>query len=96
MIFFGLPSRTANTTTESVTMPLYDCLFHFASTRPALTSTSMSGASESATMSALSPATTARAWSPEAPYDCVNETPSPSGVFWKAGISFPYASRGVE
>ena len=37
-IFFGLPSRTMKTTTESVTIPLNDCLFHFASTRPALTS----------------------------------------------------------
>ncbi len=55
----------------------------------------MSGASESATMSALSPAWTARAWSPEAPYDWLNDTPSPSGVFWKSGMIFAYASRGV-
>ena len=48
LIFFGLPSRTTKTTTEFVTMPLYDCFFHLASTLPAATSSSMSGASDSA------------------------------------------------
>ena len=67
LIFFGLPSRTTKTTTESVTMPLNDCFFHFASTLPAATSSSMSGASESATMSASRPAFTARVCSPDAP-----------------------------
>ena len=86
---FGLPSRTTKTTTESVTMPLYDCFFHFASTLPAATSSSMSGASDSATTSASRPALIARVCSPEAPYDCVKLTPSPAGVFWNIGMSFP-------
>ena len=67
LMCFGLPSRTTKTTTEFVTMPLYDCFFHLASTLPAATSSSMSGASDSATMSASSPAFTARVCSPDAP-----------------------------
>ena len=39
-------------------------------------------------MSALRPAATARAWSPEAPYDCEKLTPLPAAVAWNAGISF--------
>ena len=73
LIFFGLPSRTTKTTTECVTMPLYDCSSQFVSTRPASTSLSTSGASERTTMSALRPAATARAWSPEAAYDWLND-----------------------
>ncbi len=96
LIFFGLPSRTAKTTTEFVTIPLYDCLFHFESTSPAFTSVSTSGARDRYTMSALRPALTARAWSPEAPYDCVKRRPLPAGVLSKAVISLPSASRGVE
>ena len=67
LIFFGFPSRTTKTTTEFVTMPLSDCFFQFASTLPAATSSSTSGASESATMSASRPAFTARVCSPEEP-----------------------------
>ena len=93
---FAFPSRTAKTTTESVTIPLYDCRSHLASTSPALTSVSTSGAREKATMSAFSPAATALAWSPEAPYDCEKETPLPAAVAWNIGISFAYASLGVE
>ena len=96
LIFFGLPSRTTKTTTEFVTIPLYDCFFHAASTFPAATSSSTSGARESATMSASRPALTARVCSPEEPYDCVKSTSLPAAVFWNAGMSFPYASRGVE
>src|SRR4051794_26760169 len=95
-IFFGLPSRTMKTTTELVTIPLNDCLFHFESTRPAFTSESTSGASDRSTTSAFSPAATARAWSPEAPYDCEKSTPLPFGVACHAGISFANAWRGVE
>ena len=36
-MFFGLPLRTAKTTTEFVTMPLYSFWFQSASTRPAST-----------------------------------------------------------
>ena len=77
-------------------MPLYCLFFQPLKTSPAFTSSSMSGASESATMSALRPALTARACSPEAPYDCENETSLPAAVFWNIGISCAYASRGVE
>src|SRR5258707_14622646 len=84
LMCFGFPSRTTSTATESVTIPLYDCLFQLASTSPALTSTSTSGASERLTMSAGRPATTARVWSPDAPYDCVKLTPAPPGVFSNA------------
>ena len=49
----------------------------------------MSGASESSTTSASRPALIARVCSPEAPYDCVKLTPSPAGVFWNIGMSFP-------
>src|SRR5215212_3469439 len=48
------------------------------------------------TTSASRPLRTARLWSPEAPYDCVNETSLPPDVPWKAGISCAYAARGVE
>src|SRR6476646_5301029 len=47
-------------------------------------------------MSALRPADTARAWSPDAPYDCVKLTPLPAPVFWNEVINLPSASRGVE
>ena len=66
LIFFGLPSRTTKTTTELWTIPLYDCFFHFASTRFAATSSSMSGARDSAAMSNSRPALIARTCSPEA------------------------------
>src|SRR5690242_20413481 len=89
LIFFGLPSRTTKTTTERVTMPLYLSLFQFGATRCFCTSEVMSGASDNATMSAGSPDATARLWSPEAPYDCENETSLPAAVFWNAEISWP-------
>src|SRR5439155_24020866 len=85
--FFGLPSCTTNTTTERVTMPRYGFLFQLGETRCFCTSEVMSGSSENATMSASSPAATARLCSPEAPYDCEKLTSLPVDVFWKAGIS---------
>src|SRR3954447_2298017 len=96
LMFFGLPLRTANTTTELVTNPCSGPLSQPAATFLASTSLSTSGASDSATTSAGSPASTARAWSPEGPNDCVNDTPLPSVVWLKAGISAAYASFGVE
>src|ERR1044072_7199813 len=76
-IFFGLPLRTARTTTELVTKPsvLASCDVQLLSTMPGSTSLSTSGDSDSATMSAGRPAAPARDWSPEAPADCVNDTP---------------------
>src|SRR5438132_7279641 len=86
LMFFGLPLRVANTTTEFVTNPWYRPLFQSAATLPAFTSLSTSGASDSATTSAERPASTARSWSPEAPYDWLKDTPFPALVFWKAGM----------
>ena len=43
---FGLPGRTAKTTTELVTMPSYSFWFQSASTRPASTRAVTSGSSE--------------------------------------------------
>ena len=64
-MFFGLPLRTMNTTTESVTMPLYSFWFQFLSTRPASTRRVMSGSSENSTTSAGRPPSTARDCSPD-------------------------------
>ncbi len=47
----------------------------------------MSGSVENVTTSAFWPASTARAWSPDAPNDVLKPTPSPSGVSPNAGIS---------
>src|SRR6266542_4227544 len=93
---FGLPCRVTKTTTESVTMPLYRSSFQVFGTSPALTRRVMSGSSENSTTSADSPFLTARLCSPDAPYDCVKETPLPAAVFWKAGMIWAYASFGVE
>src|SRR3954451_11253160 len=96
LMFFGLPLRVARTTTEFVTMPLYWFWFQLWSTRPLSTSRVTSGSSENSTTSAGRPPSTARLWSPEAPYDWLNVTPLPSGVLLNAGMRAPYASFGVE
>src|SRR3954468_13369406 len=69
LIPFGLPLRTASTTTELVTKPSVEasCDVQLEATIPGSTSLSTSGASERATMSAGRPAATARDWSPDAP-----------------------------
>jgi hypothetical protein len=67
LMFFGLPLRTPMTATESVIIPWYWSLFQPASTSLSVTSRVMSGSRENATMSALSPDSTARLWLPEAP-----------------------------
>ena len=46
----------------------------------------MSGSVENVTTSAFCPASTARDWSPDAPNEVLNPTPSPSGVAWKSGM----------
>ena len=46
-------------------------------------------------MSAGRPFATARAWSPEAPYDCEKLTFEPSGVFCHSLMIAPRASRGT-
>ena len=47
----------------------------------------MSGSVENVTTSAFWPASTARAWSPEAPNDVLKPSPRPSAVLLNAGIS---------
>ena len=86
-MFFGLPLRTTNTTTESTSTPLYWPVFQSALTSPASTSRVTSGSSAKCRKSASWPASTARLWSPEEPYDWLKSTSLPSAVFWKAGIS---------
>src|SRR5438045_2359518 len=94
--FLGLPLRVVMVTTESVMKPFCGPEFHDGSTRPALTSRVTSGSREKSTMSAFRPATTARLWSPEAPYDWVKVMFLPAGVFWKALIRSWKAACGVE
>ena len=96
LMCFGFPLRTTITTTERVTIPLYLFAFQFFATSPALTSVCTSGSSERSTTSAGRPLTTACAWSPDGPYDCVKDTPWPAGVFWKAGMIVENAAFGVE
>ena len=52
VMFFGLPLRTTNTTTESLDMPLAGLASQLLETIPSLTSRVMSGVVENATMSA--------------------------------------------
>src|SRR5207244_6760764 len=46
--------------------------------------------------SAGSPPSTARVWSPEAPYDCEKDVSLPADVAWNAGMIFANAAAGVE
>src|SRR5258708_7832785 len=80
----GLPGRTMNETTESVTMPLVGPLAHELDTRPALTTLVMSGSSEKFTTSAGSPLTTEVAWVPEGPNEEETVAPAPALVLAKA------------
>src|SRR3569833_2996447 len=94
--FFGLPLRVVMVTTESVMNPCWGLLFQSEATSPAFTSRVTSGSREKSTTSALSPAATARLWSPEAPYDWVKVMFLPAGVFWNALMSCWNAACGVE
>src|SRR3954469_19167797 len=96
LMCFGLPLRTAKTTTVSAGMPPYAWWFHFEATRAGSTSRLTSSPVERKTRSALRPLATARAWSVEAPYDWLNVTPSPSPVFCHDWMIFPMTLFGVE
>jgi hypothetical protein len=85
-MFFGLPLRTTNATTEVVTRPLFGPAFQSSETIPGSTRRVMSGSTEKLTTSAFWPASTARLWSPDAPKLVLNPTPSPAAVFWKSGM----------
>src|SRR5215467_4350391 len=92
----GFPLRTTSTTTEFVTNPRYRSAFQSEATNPSLTRRVMSGSSENATTSAGRPESTARLWSPDAPYDSLNVTFAPAAVFSNAAKIFSYACCGVE
>src|SRR5579884_4149814 len=67
LMCFGLPLRTAKTTTVSAAIPSYDWRFHVGLTRPASTRRFTSSPVERNTRSAGCPAATARAWFVEGP-----------------------------
>ena len=92
----GLPFWTTNTTTEFVQMPLVSLSFQSSATRPSSTRRVTSGSRERWTSSALAPATTARDWSPEAPYDSLKLTSLPASVSWKAEITPLFACSSTE
>src|SRR4051812_46034443 len=95
LIFLGLPLRTAITTTDWVRMPLVGVFFQLGDTCPLSTRRVTSGSREKCTMSALRPPSTARLWSPEAPYDVSNVTPLPSEVFCPAAGAGLFGSPRV-
>jgi hypothetical protein len=92
----GLPLRTTSATTDVVQMPALSPSFHEPSTMPASTSRVMSGSSEKWTRSAGCPASTARLWSPEAPYDSWKVVPFPASVAWKPEMTPLLASWRTE
>ena len=87
VMFFGLPLRTTNTTTESLEKPFSGFASQSADTIPSLTRRVMSGVVENATTSAGWPVSTARLCDPEAPNDWPNETPLPALVCANAVVS---------
>src|SRR5262245_23674684 len=94
-MFFGLPLRTTSETTDPNGMPLVASAFQSLATLSALTRRVTSGSTEKLTMSAGLPSTTARDWSPDAPYDVVTPTPLPSGVAAKAGMILLHPGSGT-
>src|SRR5438105_2147315 len=95
-MFFGLPLRTTRTTSEFVRMPFVGPEFQLASTMSSLTSRVMSVCNEKFTTSAARPLSTARLWSPDAPYDSVNLMLAPCGVFRYSLMIASNAVCGVE
>src|SRR3978361_273406 len=87
LMFLGLPLRTTMVTTDWVRMPLLEPAFQSEPTRFSSVSLVTPVSRDRCPSSALSPAMTARAWSPDAPYDCVKLTPLPAGVFWKSATT---------
>src|SRR6201996_6542669 len=67
LMFFGLPLRTTNVTTEPNGTPLVASLSQSLETLPALTNRVMSGSTEKLTTSAGLPSATTRDLVPEAP-----------------------------
>src|ERR1700753_2123488 len=96
LMFFGLPLRTTNDTTDPNGMPLVASLFQSLETLPALTNRVMSGSTEKLTTSAGLPSTTPRDWSPEAPYEVITCTRLPSCEALNAGITLLQPGSGAE
>ena len=96
LMFFGLPLRTTNVTTDPNGMPLVASVFQSLETLPALTNRVMSGSTEKFTTSAGLPSTTPRDWSPEAPYEVITCTPLPSSEALNAGITLLQPGSGTE
>src|SRR5690349_23297922 len=92
----GLPGRTTKATTESAAIPPYGAVVQFLATSPASAIASMSRPVERKATLAGWPATIARAWEPDGPYDCVKETPCPAGRWPKREMSFCRTGFGVE
>jgi hypothetical protein len=92
----GLPLRTTKTTTDWVQMPLVSLFFQSSLTSPASTRRVTSGSREKWTSSASCPASTARLWSPDAPYDGRKVTPAPASVLWKPSMTAEFACSSTE
>ena len=86
-MFFGLPLRTTNTTTESTSTPLYWPLVPVGVDEPGVDLAGDVRLEREVQEVGVWPASTARLWSPDEPYDWLKSTSLPSAVFWKAGIS---------
>ncbi|COV49288.1 Uncharacterised protein [Mycobacterium tuberculosis] len=87
LMFFGLPARTTNVTTDPNGMPLVASASQSLSTLPALTRRAMSGSTEKFTRSAGLPSATPRDWSADAPYEVITWTPRPCSEALNAGIT---------
>src|SRR6476620_3060692 len=93
---FGLPLRTTITTTDWVRMPLVGVDFQSSATSFSSTSFCTSGSRDRCTMSAFWPPITARAWSPDAPYDCWKSTPLPSEVLFQSAMTCLLGCSRIE
>ena len=93
---FGLPLLTTMTTIDCVQMPLVSLSFQSFATMPSSTRRVTSGSSDRWTSSAFWPATTARLWSPEAPYEPLTSTSLPASVSLKASMTPSFACWRTE
>ena len=85
---FGLPLRTAKTTTESVTMPSYSSSAQSRVDEAGVDEPRHVGLEREGDDVGGEARTRRRGSArPRRAYDCSNSTPSPSAVFWNAGIS---------
>src|SRR4051794_3878645 len=95
-MFLGLPLRTTITTTDWVRIPLEGVDFQSSATSFSSTSFCTSGSRERWTTSAFWPPMTARAWSPDAPYDWLKVTSLPSAVLLKSAMTALLACSRIE